>query len=319
MITAPGNHSAPVYSGYFADPFIWKHQDTYYAVGTGETEATGRAGVNVFPLLQSGDFFRWEFAGFALPRPERSLGNSFWAPAVAHSEDAFYLYYSVGHGDKQHQLRVALSPSPTGPYYDMGVSLLNFPACPFAIDAHPFKDDGGQWYLFYARDFLDCDGGLRAGTGLVAARMATMTSLENEGRTILRARCDWQRFESERSMYGQVWDWHTLEGPCVHKHQGRYYCFYSGGRWENDSYGVDYGVSENILGPYDDSGNETGPRVLRTVPGKLIGPGHNTVISGPDGRTLFIVYHAWDAKMTARRMFISPLVWTPQGPRCVIS
>jgi len=44
-------------------------------------------------------------------------------------------------------------------------------------------------------------------------------------------------------MYGRVWDWHTLEGPFVRKHDGRYYCFYSGGRWETESYGVDYGVA----------------------------------------------------------------------------
>jgi len=32
-------------------------------------------------------------------------------------------------------------------------------------------------------------------------------------------------------MYGGVYDWHTVEGPALRVHQGRYYCFYSGGAW----------------------------------------------------------------------------------------
>jgi hypothetical protein len=79
---------------------------------------------------------------------------------------------------------------------------------------------------------------------------------------------------------------------------------------------VDYGVADTIMGPYSDAGNEKGPRVLRTVPKRVIGPGHNTIITGPDNETPYIVYHAWDAQMKARRMFVDELVWTPEGPRC---
>ena len=118
-------------------------------------------------------------------------------------------------------------------------------------------------------------------------------------------------------MYGRMWDWHTLEGPCVWKHGGNYYCFYSGGRWENETYGVDYGVASAVVEPYLDAGNERGPRVLRTVAGRLIGPGHNTIVRGPDGGTDFIVYHAWDSGMTKRQMFVSELRWTEEGPRVI--
>jgi hypothetical protein len=36
---------------------------------------------------------------------------------------------------------------------------------------------------------------------------------------------------------------------------------------------------------------------------------------GPDDRTLYCVYHAWDANHTARRMCIDPLIWTREGPK----
>ncbi|HWQ93805.1 MAG TPA: family 43 glycosylhydrolase, partial [Clostridia bacterium] len=152
--------------------------------------------------------------------------------------------------------------------------------------------------------------------GLAAARMKSMTELDPEPHHILRARYDWQRFQEKRSMYGAVWDWHTLEGPCVVRRAGKYYCFYSGGRWETESYGVDFCVADHVLGPYSDAGSEAGPRVLRTVPGHILGPGHNTLVCGPDGETDYILYHAWDAGMKARQLFIDRLRWTPEGPRC---
>jgi beta-xylosidase len=303
----------PVYEGYFADPFVWRHEGFYYAIGTGLPEALGKPAGKVFPLLQSNDFVCWHYAGQALIEPECTLGETFWAPEVAWSEGKFYLYYSVGHGDAGHQLRVAISPAPWGPYHDLGHSLLDRCHCPFAIDPHPFRDSDGQWYLFYARDFLETSANVRAGTALMVARMRSMIELENEGQVVLRARSDWQRFRANRLMYGRVWDWHTLEGPSACRHAGQYYCFYSGGRWENETYGVDYGVAEHVMGPYADAGNESGPRVLRSEP-HLIGPGHNSIILGPD-KVDRIVFHAWDEKMTARRMFVERLLWLPEGPR----
>jgi GH43 family beta-xylosidase len=132
---------------------------------------------------------------------------------------------------------------------------------------------------------------------------------------VLRACFDWQRFQAGRAMYGATYDWHTLEGPCVRKHDGRYYCFYSGGRWESDRYGVDYGIAEHVMGPYRHPDTCERPRVLGTLPGRLLGPGHNSIVVGPDGRTEFLVYHAWAPDMTARRMHVAPLRWTSDGPR----
>ena len=308
-------HVNPVYAGYFADPFVWRAGDNYFAVGTGSADASGQTLGKAFTVLQSSDFYTWQFAANAMLHPDPALGNNYWAPEVAFHDGHFYLYYSVGHGDKNHQLRVAKSNSPQGPYRDLGVTLVDPAKCPFAIDPHPFQDDDGQWYLFYARDFLDTTGGC-AGTGLMVAKMEGMTQLAGEGNVVLRARSNWQRFQKDRPMYGRTWDWHTLEGPCVRKHEGHYYCLYSAGRWENESYGVDYGVSLNIMGPYSDVGNEEGPRVLRTVPGHVIGPGHNSIVLGPDGQTEYIVYHAWDREMKQRQMYIDRLFWTPDGPRC---
>ncbi|WP_228038305.1 glycoside hydrolase family 43 protein [Nodosilinea sp. LEGE 06152] len=317
---APQTYTNPVYPEYFADPFVWQYQRIYYAIGTGPAEAAGEVDElhkqRVFPLLTSKDLIQWQPAGNALVRPDPALGDNFWAPEVAYHEGIFYLYYSVGHGDKNHQLRVATSIDPLGPFQDFGEPLVDPDACAFAIDPSPFQDDDGQWYLFYSQDFLDTEAGVRAGTALVVDRLSTMTTLTGEPRVVLRARHDWQRFLADRPMYGGTYDWHTLEGPCVRKHGDRYYCFYSGGRWETESYGVDYGVANHVLGPYSDAGNEQGPRVLRSHPGYVLGPGHNSIALHPDQATEYMVYHAWDPAMTARRMCVDRLLWTAEGPRC---
>ena len=302
----------PVYEGYFADPFVWQHDGVYYAVGTGAAEAEGDAGRRVFQVLRSPDLIRWTPVGSALPALHPDFGDAYWAPEVAFAGDRFFLYYSVGRGDKAHHIRVATSQLPEGPYIDAGIQITNPYNCPFAIDASPFQDDDGQWYLFYARDFLDTN---RPGTALVVDRLATMTQLAGEEQVVARAQHDWQRFVSDRVMYGGVYDWHTLEGPCVRKHDGRYYCFFSSGRWENESYGVDYAVSDNVMGPYTCDATAEGARVLRTIPGRLIGPGHNSIAQSPDGVD-YIVYHAWNAQMTMRQMYVEPIVWTSNGPRC---
>lgn len=294
----------PVYPGYFADPFVWRHEGVWYAIGTGEP--------GIFPVLRSEDFVSWNLLGPAFSPLPPDYGDNYWAPELAFHQGTFYLYYSVGRGDKSHHIRVATSTRPEGPYVDTGLRVTDPFVCPFAIDASPFCDQDGQWYLAYARDFLDTANGFRVGTGIVIDRLIDMTRLAGEERVIARAQFEWQRFLKNRIMYGGVYDWHTIEGPFLWLHEGSYYCFYSAGRWENDSYGVDFAVASHPLGPWRNEANSDGARVLRTRPG-LIGPGHNSIATGPSGQD-FIVFHAWDSTLSARQMFTAPLLWTPSGP-----
>jgi beta-xylosidase len=292
----------PVYDRYFADPFILETADGYVAFGTGS-----RVDGLVFEVLRSRDLVTWTSVGGALEPASTDLGDDYWAPEVVERDGRWFMYYSVGHGDKGHHLRVAVADAPTGPYRDQGRNLS--PDEPFAIDPHPFRDADGTWYLFFARDVLE---GERVGTMLAVDVMEDdMTHLRGDARTILPPSDDWQIFVRGREMYGQVYDWHTLEGPFVRRRDGRYYCFYSGGSWEEPSYGVAYAVSDHPLGPWEEP--PAVPPLLRTVPDHVIGPGHNSLVAGPGGDVM--VYHAWDPDRTARRMCIDPLIWTPDGPR----
>ena len=233
---------------------------------------------------------------------------------MAYHDGVFYLYYHPNGTGKGFHIRVAASTRPEGPYQDTGTPLTDLAANPFAIDSHPFQDDDGQWYLFYATDFLDFDDHTFRGTALVVDRMRSMTELEGNPQVVMRAHWQWQCFERSRDLGGTVADWYTLEGPTVRKRGGKYYCFYSGGCFENDTYGVDYLVSDHIFGPWQEIGCERGPQFMRSIPGQVIGPGHHSIVSSPDGTQDFAVYHAWNEAMTNRLMCVDPLLWTPDGP-----
>jgi beta-xylosidase len=268
---------------------VLKHNGQYYAYGTGPP------GDLTIPVLHSRDLVSWQPLGDALIFNDAF--DALWAPEVAYNNGTFYTYYSAGGEEGEgHQLRVARAAHPSGPFEDSRVVLM--PDDPFTIDAHPFRDDDGQWYLYFGRDFLDPEGDERVGTGIVVDPLVGMTRLAGERATVVRPHAQWQLYERLREWYGRAWDWYTAEGPFVRKHDGRYYCFYSGGAWKEPNYGVSYAVAQHPTGPFVSTPGADGPKLLRTQPGQVIGPGHASVIHAPDNIHEYIVYHAWDPQST---------------------
>jgi len=305
-------YTNPVYDGSMPDPSVIRHEGWYYAYGTGRPQ--GKDG-RIFITLRSRDLVNWEKLGGALVPPSPGEQFHYWAPEVTEHEGKFYLYYSKGKpAEERFELRVATSDDPAGPFTDVA-KLTDCENNRFTIDAFPFKDTDGQWYLFYARNFIESGPGEHPGTALVVDRLLDMTRLAGECQVVVRARYDWTLYEANRRMdaYDATFDWHTIEGPCVVKHDGKYFCFYSGSNFKTTRYGVDYVVADTPMGPYRDQGDRA--RVLSAIPDKVRGPGHHSIVTGPDNQTDYIVYHAWDPKMKTRWMCIDELKWTPDGPR----
>lgn len=307
-------YTNPVYAGSMPDPSVIRYQGFYYAFGTTGTERTSDG--RIFTVLRSPNLIDWENLGGAMVPPSPRRRVQYWAPEATASDGKFYLYYAMGGLEpEKFELRVAVSSRPEGPYEDSGQKLVDCETNRFTIDPFPFRDDDGQWYFFYARNFTNTAPGIHPGTALVVDRLLDMTRLAGDCHVVVRARYDWTLYEAHRRMdvYDATFDWHTIEGPCVVKHAGKYYCFYSGANYQTTRYGVDYVVADHPLGPYTDQGDH--PRVLQSLPGKVRGPGHHSIVPSPDGRSQYLVYHAWDPAMKLRQMCIDKLVWTPQGPR----
>ncbi len=286
----------PVHDRSCPDPFVLKWGGEFWAYCTGYWH-DGR----VFGVLHSRDLVHWaELGGAMEPLP----GNApcYWAPEVVYENGRFLMYYSVGN-ETLMEIRVGVAEHPAGPFRDSGRRLTTED---FAIDPHVFVDEDGARYLFYATDFLTHQF---IGTGTVMDRMIDSFTLEGRPRPVTRARYDWQVYDPARKEKGGV-RWHTVEGPTVLKHKGLYYEMFSGGNWQNTTYGVSYATSESLERQEEWEQASDGERVLpilRTLPGKVVGPGHNSVVRGPDNRQLFCVYHRWTEQ--GRVLAIDRLEW----------
>jgi GH43 family beta-xylosidase len=272
----------PVFDRSFPDPFVIKFCGEYFGFATG-FGPDGR----VFPVIRSSDLVNWELVGSAMD-PIASQPPYYWAPEAVYYNGKFYLYYSCGN-ETLMEIRVAVSERPDGGFVDSGHVLTTEE---FAIDAHVFVDSDGERYLFYATDFLEHT---HIGTGTVVDRMIDPFTLAGDPVPVTRAKFDWQVYDPNRAEKGGV-RWHTVEGPTVLERKGKYFEMFSGGNWQNDSYGVSYAVSPTIISANEWEQSADGDSIhpiMKTMPGSVIGPGHNSVVVGPNNRELYCVYHSW--------------------------
>ncbi len=293
------SYTNPIYPQSFPDPFVLKHRGEYWGYCTGFWH-DGRA----FGVMRSRDLVHWESLAGAL-EPLPGGHPCYWAPEVACLDGRLHLYYSVGDEERM-EIRVAVADHPAGPFTDSGRRLTPEP---FAIDAHVFVDRHGERWLFYATDFLDRD---HAGTGTVRDRMLDPFTLAGDPRPVTLPRHDWHVYHPNRPEKGYV-RWHTVEGSFVLERKGLYYQMFSGGNWQNPTYGVSYGTSRS-LGTRDEWEQAALP-ILRSG-GEVVGPGHNSVVRGPDNRQLYCVYHRWSPDSRARVLAIDPLDWA--GERMLV-
>jgi GH43 family beta-xylosidase len=294
----------PVWPRSFADPFVLKHGGEYWAYCTGFQE-DGRA----FGILRSRDLMDWQPQAGAL-EPLPGGHTCYWAPEVTYDNGRFYLYYSVGNEETM-EIRVAVAQDPAGPFEDSGHGLTRET---FAIDAHVHLAADGTRWLFYATDFLERS---HVGTGTVRDRMLDPFTLAGEPRPVTLPRHDWHLYHPTRPEKAGA-RWHTVEGSFVLRRKTLQYQMFSGGNWQNPTYGVSYATSGDVSGEEEWTQAADGDRVLpvlRTT-GEVVGPGHNSVVRGPDNRQLWCVYHRWSPGLSARVMAIDPLDWA--GERLLV-
>jgi GH43 family beta-xylosidase len=295
----------PVYGYACPDPYVLKYLSEYWCYYTG-LASDGR----YFGILHSRDLLNWRPIGGALA-PLNSEATCYWAPEVIYENGRFLMYYSVGN-EATMQIRLALAEHPAGPFVDAGKALTSEE---FAIDPHVFRDEDGRRYLFYATDFLQHS---HIGTGTVCDRMIDAFTLAGQPSPVTRARFDWQVYDPERLEKGGV-RWHTVEGPFVLKRKNLYYQMFSGGNWQNRSYGVSYAVSNKVLAAEEwqqIADGDTVLPILRTVPELVIGPGHNSAVRGTDNVQMFCVYHRWADDSRDRVLAIDRLDWA--GERMLV-
>jgi beta-xylosidase len=242
------------------DPFVLKHENTYYMYCT----TNGEEG---FRVWQSKNLVDWTDQSLAFDpslQSEKWAIGDYWAPEVLFYDNQFYMTYSArDQNDDIWKIALAKSENPLGPFEDVRVPLIrrDYPC----IDGHIFIDEDGTPYLFYSTIFQ------------IYVQELSRLDLSPTGSLV---------FCIEPT---QSWEERINEGPFILKNNDIYYMMYSANQYHDVNYGIGYTTSNSVGGPWQKyDGN---PILSSQLDIQVSGPGHNSVTTSPDGREMFIVYH----------------------------
>jgi beta-xylosidase len=257
------------------DPYVMTYEGIYYMYCTSAEDG--------FYVWTSDDMVNWEKAGQALSTKTAGIfgTNRLWAPEVIAYQGRFYMTYSAGSDeDRVLKLCLAVSDDPLGPFENYQSPWYDHPIS--HIDAHIFVE-GEAAYAYFVRDCSDniIDG--RGTSQIFVARLSEdLKTFASEPKLILSPSQKWEY----RSKNEQLWN----EGPYVLKHKDLYYMTYSANVYNSSYYAVGYAYARSPLGPWVKA--EENPILEADRAKGISGPGHNSFAYSPDGKELFMIYHA---------------------------
>lgn len=187
-----------------------------------------------------------------------------WAPDAAEKDGKYYLYFPAKRADGIFQIGVAVGDSPEGPFTPQPEAIKGS----YSIDPAVFKDDDGQYYMYF--------GGIWGGQ-LQKYRNneyneANELPEKNEpalGPIVAKLTNDLLEFaetpkeiqildESGNLLLEGDNDRRFFEASWMHKYNGKYYFSYSTG----DTHFLCYAIGDNPYGPFTYAG-----RILEPVLG----------------------------------------------------
>ncbi|MBE0700641.1 MAG: glycoside hydrolase family 43 protein [Acholeplasmataceae bacterium] len=267
------NIKNPIGITNIGDPFVIKHLDIYYLYAT--------SFIAGFYCWTSQDLIHWDGPKQVYRQSERSFGyRDFWAPEVVYHHGSFIMHYSARSIEKNSlRIGVAVSKNPLGPFVDVYDQKPMFDFGFAAIDGHVFIDDDGERYFYFDKDCSEhVINGIHESHIYVAKLDDTLTKIKSDIRCVMKPEQTWETKSG-------AWRWN--EGPFVLKNKDVYYLMYSAGFYASKDYAIGYATSKNPMGPFIKA--EENP-ILSFLENKISGPGHNSVIQGPDLK-MYCVYH----------------------------
>ncbi|MDP8905099.1 MAG: glycoside hydrolase family 43 protein [Chloroflexota bacterium] len=280
MVTATatvseGQFLNPVLDADFPDPHVIEVDGTYYAY------ATQGNGFHI-QLSTSTDMVTWAPPAEALPELPAYSPRDFWAPEVARTSAGFVMYYTLrATGVSRPDVRsaqcisYAVADDPAGPFTDPNEApFVCQPDLGGSIDPHHFVDADGTPYLLWKNDGNCCS---------IPTRI-WMQQLSEDGTELISEATDLGVTNDD------LWEFRVIEAPSLVLANGTYYLFFSGNDYSTSGYAVGYATADNVLGPYEDAGENP---ILTSNP-PAAGPGGQAIIADASGG-LWVYYHAWHA------------------------
>ena len=250
----------PIVNGYYADPEARFYEGKYWIYVTG---VSGQYGSQInLTSFSSADLKTWQrHDGIVKMSDFPWAVKDIWAPTIIEKNGKYYLMFAsndILESGAPGGLELAVADSPEGPFKGMlGRPFLNrFINKAQPIDAHFFKDDDGQIYLYYG-GWAHCN---------VAKMKEDMTDAAED--------------------YKEITPEGYIEGPCMLKRGGVYYFMWSSGCWKDETYKVMYSTAKSPYGPFDNA-----KTILKAQAGIADGPGHHGFIKIEGTEDYLIVYH----------------------------
>ena len=220
-----------------------------------------------FDAFSSKDLVHWTKHENIIGKADiKWLKYALWAPCAVRHNDKYYLFFSGNdiQSDEQYGgIGVAVADKPQGPFRDaIGKPLIDkFHNGAQPIDQSVFRDDDGQWYMYY--------GGWRH---------CNVVKLSDDLLSVVPF--------DDGETYKEVTPENYVEGPFMIKRDGKYYFMWSEGDWTGPGYNVAYAIADSPFGPFERIG-----KILQADPEVAMGAGHHSIIRIPDTDEWYIVYH----------------------------
>lgn len=267
--TPIGSYQNPVLTVDFPDPFVYNDMGTYVAY------ATNANGPNI-QVTSSTDLRNWVLHRDALPTlPRWATPGKTWAPALVKAGGQFVLYYTAQHRTGGiNCIGRAHGPTPYGPFTDTAALPL---VCQSgyrggSIDPSVYVDKYGRPWLLWKSE-----GTKGIEPTRIWSRPLRFDGLEFDGPAFELLHTD------------QAWEQPIIENPSIVFTGGKLLLFYSAGRWQDGTYGINWAHCAGLGGPCT---KNLGPWVHST--GRVVGPGGQEFFRTGDGK-LWMAYHAWDS------------------------
>jgi beta-xylosidase len=208
-------------------------------------------------------------------------------------------YSALNPETRKHDIGIAAASDPVGPFEHKAILVRAGSNRIGVIDTTVFFDRDGAPYLIYTEE---------EPRRIVLRRMAPdLLSVSPEVTELVKPDRPYERG--------------VTEAPTLILRNGTYHLFFSVGWFQSNKadacYAVCHAQSRSLNGPYVKS---QGP-ILATVPGKVYGPGHQCIVTLPNGR-MWMAYHGWDdrneprygSNPVGRTLRIDPLNWRGDTP-----
>lgn len=292
--------SNPVVAEDCPDPTIWEEDGTFYLMSTGARKILGSKDLVTWEVISERaiDEASWEAA--------KELGKHFWAPDVTKVDGRWMLYLTCYNADVDSRIAAFSSDNPSGPFSLVGVITdSKDTGIKDTIDPEVVIDEDGRVWLFFGSvggiHRIEMNG---SGTALKDQENPTYTHVAG------------MRIEEnpERDK--------VFEGTYLHKHDGWWYLFASGGQYWSHTYRIVAGRSKTLDGTFVDRDGRPmtegyATTVLSSEEGdRFYGPGHNGEIFKDRRGSEYILYHCHNTdneNASVRNTLLQRVSWGSDG------